>query len=57
MPERTGSATLPLHRGKAPRWLFDRMSQLAPAIAEVIVLKHGRPEFLKRLSDPYWFQA
>src|ERR1700716_4194809 len=57
MPHRTGSATLPLHTGKAPRWLFDRMSQLAPAIAEIIVLEHGRSEFLKRLSDPYWFQA
>ena len=57
MPTRTGSATLPLHGGRAPRWLFDRMSQLAPAIAEVIVLEHGRPEFLRRLSDPYWFQA
>src|SRR5207247_3807241 len=57
MPQRTGSATLPLHSGKAPRWLFDRMSQLAPAIAEVMVLEHGRSEFLKRLSDPYWFQA
>lgn len=57
MPQRTGSATLPLHGGRAPRWLFDRMSQLAPAIAEVIVLEQGRAEFLKRLSDPFWFQA
>lgn len=57
MPQRTGSATLPLHGGKAPRWLFDRMVQLAPAIAEVMVLEHGRSQFLKRLSDPYWFQA
>jgi uncharacterized protein len=57
MPQRTGSATLPLHGGKAPRWLFDRMTQLAPAIAEVIVLEHGRPEFLRRISDPNWFQA
>jgi uncharacterized protein len=57
MTNRTGSATLPLHGGKAPRWLFDRMSQLAPAIAEIIVLEHGRSEFLRRLSDPYWFQA
>src|SRR5215210_1599711 len=57
MPQRTGSATLPLHGGKAPRWLFDRMSQLAPAIAEVIVLEHGRSTFLQRLSDPHWFQA
>jgi hypothetical protein len=46
-----------LHGGKAPRWLFDRMSQLAPAIAEVIVLEHGRTAFLQRLSDPHWFQA
>jgi len=33
------------------------MSQLAPEIAEVMVLEHGRQEFLRRLSDPYWFQA
>jgi hypothetical protein len=57
MPQRTGTATLPLHGGKAPRWLFDRMSQLAPAIAEVIVLEHGRSVFLQRLSDPHWFQG
>src|SRR5437762_11636722 len=57
MPQRTGSATLPLHSGKAPRWLFDRMSQLAPAMAEVMVLEHGRSEFLKRLADPYWCQS
>jgi hypothetical protein len=57
MPQRTGTATLPLHTGKAPRWLFDRMVELAPAIAEIIVLEQGRPELLKRLSDPYWFQA
>src|SRR5436305_15238342 len=57
MAQRTGSATLPLHGGKAPRWLFDRMAELAPAIAEVIVLEHGRPEFLRRRSEPFWFQA
>jgi hypothetical protein len=33
------------------------MSQLAPAIAEIIILEHGRSTFLQRLSDPYWFQA
>src|SRR5215212_12128839 len=57
MPQATGSATLPLHGGKAPRWLFDRMAQLAPAIAEVIVIEQGASGFLQRLSDPYWFQA
>src|SRR5215212_6120108 len=57
MPQATGSATLPLHGGKAPRWLFDRMAQLAPAIAEVIVIEQGASGFLQRLSDPFWFQA
>ena len=33
------------------------MVELAPAIAEVMVLEHGRAEFLRRLSDPHWFQA
>jgi hypothetical protein len=54
---RVGSATLPLHGGKAPRWLFDRMTRLAPEIAEAIIIEHGRSAFLQRLSDPYWFQA
>ena len=57
MPHRTGSANLPLHGGRAPRWLFDLMAKLAPEIVEMIVLEHGRDELLRRLSDPYWFQA
>src|SRR3954469_26078017 len=57
MPHRAGSATLPLHGGKAPRWLFDRMAKLAPEIAEAVVITHGRSAFLARLSDPHWFQA
>ena len=54
---RTGTASLPLHGGRAPRWLFERMAQLAPAIVEAIVVDYGPSEVLKRLSDPYWFQA
>jgi len=57
MPQRTGSATLPLHTGRAPAWLFGRMARLAPEIVEAIVLAHGRSAFLERLSDPHWFQA
>src|SRR5690349_22190421 len=57
MPQRVGSAILPLHGGRTPKWLFQRMAELAPAIAEVMVLEHGGAEFLERLSDPYWFQA
>jgi hypothetical protein len=54
---RTGIANLPLHGGKAPRWLFDRMIRLAREIVIVIVRDFGPEEVLKRLSDPYWFQA
>ncbi len=54
---RTGIANLPLHYGKAPRWLFDRMVKLAREITIAIVADFGAEEMLKRLSDPYWFQA
>jgi uncharacterized protein len=54
---RTGTADLPLHGGRAPKWLFDRMTQLAPAIVEAVVIEHGAGAFLERLSDPHWFQA
>ncbi len=54
---RTGIANLPLHGGRAPRWLFDRMKRLAREIIIVIVKDFGPEEVLKRLSDPYWFQA
>jgi hypothetical protein len=54
---RTGIANLPLHGGKAPRWLFERMTRLAREIVIVIVRDFGPEEVLKRLSDPYWFQA
>jgi len=56
MPK-TGVASLPLHPGKAPRWLFKRMVALSKGIAEVMVYEYGTDEFLRRLSDPFWFQA
>jgi len=56
MPK-TGVANLPLHPGKAPRWLFKRMVSLSKGITEVIVYEYGTDEFLRRLSDPFWFQA
>jgi hypothetical protein len=57
MARRSGTADLPLHGGRAPRWLFQRMERLAPAVVEAIVLEHGPGEVLARLSDPWWFQA
>jgi hypothetical protein len=57
MARRSGTADLPLHGGHAPRWLFERMTRLAPAIVEAIVLDRGPAAVLERLSDPFWFQA
>lgn len=54
---KTGTANLPLHGGKAPRWLFSRMAQLAREISFIISAEAGRKEFLRKLSDPFWFQA
>jgi len=54
---RTGVADLSLHGGRAPRWLFERMVRLARALSLVILEEFGRREFLRRLSDPFWFQA
>ena len=57
IPARTGIANLPLHYGKAPPWLFDRMVKLAREITIVIVTDFGAEEMPRRLSHPYWFQA
>ena len=54
---RTGTANLPLHGGKAPRWLFKRMVQLSEGIIEVMIEEFGQEIVLHRLSDPFWFQA
>jgi hypothetical protein len=54
---RTGFAQLPLHNGRAPRYLFERMVPLAREIIIFVVSEFGRTEALRRLSDPYWFQA
>jgi len=55
--KRSGVADLPLHSGRVPAWLADRMTRLGTAIVESILLHYGRSAFLSRLSDPYWFQA
>ncbi len=54
---RTGTATLPLHYGKAPYWLFSRMTLLSREIITALASEFSPEEILKRLSDPYWFQA
>src|SRR2546423_38740 len=55
--KRSGVADLPLHGGRVPPWLAERMTLLGTAIAETIVAQYGISEFFSRLSDPFWFQA
>jgi len=55
--KRSGSADLPLHYGSVPAWLLQRMSRLSLAITETILADYGRKDFLRRLSDPFWFQS
>jgi uncharacterized protein len=53
----TGIAQLPLHGGKAPAWLFQRMVRLGREITRLIVENDGSETFLQRIADPYWLQS
>ncbi len=55
--KRSGFTDLPLHGGRVPAWLHERMAKLGVAIVEVIIAEYGRAEVLRRLSDPFWFQS
>jgi hypothetical protein len=54
---RSGFADLPLHGGRVPAWLAERMTTLGTAIVESVLYHYGPSEFLSRVSDPFWFQA
>ncbi|MEM6298839.1 MAG: DUF763 domain-containing protein [Bacteroidota bacterium] len=55
--KRSGSADLTLMGGRIPSWLFDRMTKLSLPLVETILMEYGKKEFLRRLSDPFWFQS
>ena len=57
MAGRTGSALLPLHGGRVPGWLADRMTRLGAVMSQAIVHHYGRDELLRRLAHPFWFQS
>jgi hypothetical protein len=57
MARRAGSADLPLHGGRVPPWLAERMGRLGAVISQAIVHHYGRDELLSRLSQPFWFQS
>lgn len=54
---KTGVANLPLHGGKAPRWLYQRMVKMADAISGIIIEEYGEERLLELISNPHWFQA
>lgn len=54
---RSGSADLPLHNGKVPPWLSDRMAKLGLAIVETIAMEYGTSAVISKLSNPFWFQS
>src|SRR5213082_4071222 len=55
--KRSGTADLPLHGGRVPPWLAERMTTLGTAIVESVLYHYGTGELLRRLADPFWFQA
>jgi hypothetical protein len=57
MARRAGSADLPLHGGRVPKWLGERMTRLGAVISEAIIIEYGRDELLRRLAHPFWFQS
>src|SRR5438128_9495062 len=57
MTRRSGSADLPLHGGRVPAWLGQRMTRLGAVISQAIVHHYGRDELLARLAHPFWFQS
>ncbi|MDP3142586.1 MAG: DUF763 domain-containing protein [Candidatus Omnitrophota bacterium] len=52
-----GIATFTLDSGKCPRWLFERMVKLGREMVWLIAQENGPDEFIRRISDPVWFQS
>ena len=48
---------LPLHDGKCPSWLFNRMVKLARIICNRIIEEYSENVLLERLSNPIFLQA
>ena len=53
----SGTIGMPLHFGKMPKWLTERMGLMGSAIIESVAQNYGKSEVLTRLSNPNWFQA
>jgi len=54
---KTGVVNLPLHSGRAPAWLMNRMTLLVGEIIYLLAVEFGVKTVLARLADPLWFQS
>lgn len=54
---KTGVSILPLHYGHPPPFLYKRMVVLGGILSSLIIEKYGTEDFLRRLSDPFWFHS
>jgi hypothetical protein len=48
---------VPLHGGRVPQWLDDRMTRLGEVITPSTVPEYGRDELLRRLAHHFWLQS
>ncbi|MBN1757282.1 MAG: DUF763 domain-containing protein [Chitinispirillaceae bacterium] len=55
--KRSGTADLPLHTGRVPQWLYERMASVGREIIRAVVMEYGTSGVLSRLADPFWFQT
>ena len=53
----SGAIGMPLHFGKVPGFLTEKMGDMGEVIAESIIENYGTGELLSRMSNPDWFQA
>lgn len=54
---RRGIATFTLDTGRCPKWLYERMVRLGREMVRALVIELGPDEFIRRISDPVWFQS
>ncbi len=52
-----GVADLPLHDGHVPLWMIKYMKRMSRAILAILIDELGPEELVKRLANPFWFQA
>ncbi|MDP6416259.1 MAG: DUF763 domain-containing protein, partial [Gammaproteobacteria bacterium] len=53
----SGIANLPLHPGRVPSFITNRIGDMGSAVIESVIEHQGKSEALTRLSDAAWLQS